>query len=136
MSIVSAGTAETSPAEEIQLAATATVIIMVFSMRPNSRRTSADAAEGLEDGEDDDHRRDVHAQAPAGFQADVEVRQRHQPAEDHAGQHRPDGEVSSLCRRDTPWQATRGRARSTDLSSAWESSAIAIGRKSFWGDSI
>ena len=37
--MVSAGTADTSPAEEIQLAATATVIIMVFSMSPNSRRT-------------------------------------------------------------------------------------------------
>ena len=46
VSIVSAGTAETNPAEEIQLAATATVIIMVFSMMPNSRRRDADACGG------------------------------------------------------------------------------------------
>ena len=38
----------------------------------------ADGAEGLEDGEDDDDRGDVHAQPPARLQADVEVRHRHQ----------------------------------------------------------
>ena len=98
--MVSAGTAETSPAEEIQLAATATVIIMVFSMSAEFAHRDAHGRghclKALEDGENDDHRRDVHAQAPARFQADVEIRQRHQPAEDHAGQHGPDGEVFFL----------------------------------------
>ena len=37
--MVRAGTAETRPADEIQLAATATVIMMVLSIMPNGRLT-------------------------------------------------------------------------------------------------
>ena len=53
-------------------------------------------AQGFEDGENDNDGGDVHAQAPAGFQTNVQVGKRHQSAKDHAGDDRARGEVPLL----------------------------------------
>ena len=72
----------------------------------------ADLVERGPDGVGEDAGGDGHAEAPAGLQPDVEIRQRQDAAQERAHQHGPPGQLEHACRRGPCRPARTTAARS------------------------